>query len=454
MNRSPKPLHELFEAARTEPSPMSAQDVSELVRSAPAPGSSFFGGHTMTPLLVAATTALAALAGTLIIHQTTPTTTTVAPVKPQTAGMVTRSEGSYDTLQIHNSACGTSATMCVKREASLCTGDLSLDYLADLAKMDIENADIIDMCRGNDSMHITIVTNGVKRTTMVPLTDAPLPMMVTDAAGRGRCLERGDANADVNRLIPVESGSGAEKVIMWFSPTQEFMQALPDSLEQQMEGVMDMNVDVQMKDGNIRIRTQKKNADGSRSEDVREVQMPDLTSLRKMPEMKDFNAKLRIVMDSTNVMLKQLSTQMKDINFNIDSVMRELKVCDTSMKKIRKQSIQIRTLITSDRCNSIKAGIQELTRTSNGALSDATVFPNPAPNGSATLSFNLREDRTVSVALVDLSGTTVADLARSQRLTSGERQLPLTLTGVAAGMYVVRMQTDKGEVLTKRIIVE
>jgi len=401
----------------------------------------------MTTIIVAGTTALAALAGALIIHQS-PTTPTVEPVKPQAAGMVAGSEGANDTLRAQPSACGTSESMCVKREASLCTADLSLDYLSALATMDIENADQIDMCRGKDSMHITIVTNGVTRTTMVPLTDAPLPMMVTDAAGRGRCLERGDANADVNRLIPVESGTGSEKVIMWFSPTQEFMQALPDSLERQMEGVMDMNVDVQMKDGNVRIRTQKKHADGTRTEEVQEMHVPN------MPDMKDINAKLRIVMDSTNAMIKQLSSQMKDVNFNIDSVMRELKVCDTTVKKIRKQSIRIRTMITSDRCNSIKADIQELTRPSNGALSDATVFPNPAKNGSATLSFTLREERTVSVALVDLSGTTVADLARSQRLTSGERQIPLTLTGVAAGMYVVRMQTDKGEMLTKRIIVE
>ncbi|MBS1562128.1 MAG: T9SS type A sorting domain-containing protein [Bacteroidetes bacterium] len=454
MNRSPKPLHELIEAARAEASPMSTQDVSELVRSAPAPGSSLFGGHTMTPILVAATTALAALAGTYVILQSPPKPST-DPVKPQTASMVARSEG--PSTVDPSTAPSQPALVSIVSEADpagLCTGDLSLDYLTSLAELDIEKADQIDMCRSNDSMHITVVVNGKTRRTMVPIDDAPLPMMVTDAFGKGRCMGRVDAEADLNRLIPVESGSGPEKIIMWFSPTQAFMQALPDSLEQQMEGVMDMNVDVQMKDGNVRIRTQRKNSDGTRSEDVREMQIPDLTNLRDLPDMKDINAKLRIVMDSTNVMLKQLSTQMKDVNFNIDSMMRELRVCDTSVKKIRKQSIRIRTMLMSDRCNSIKAGIQELTRPSNGALSDATVFPNPATNGAATLSFSLRDDRTVSVALVDLSGTTVAELARSQRLSSGERQIPLTLNGVAAGMYVVRVQTEKGEVLAKRIIVE
>jgi hypothetical protein len=450
MNRSPKPLHALIEAARAEASPMSAQDVSELVRSAPAPGSSLFGGHTMTPILVAATTALAALAGTYVILQSPPKPST-DPVKTETAGMVARSETPFDTLT--PPPVRTAAVAMAGADISrLCTGDLKLDYLSTLAEMDIEDADQIDVCRGTDSMHITIVTNGVRRSTMVPLTDSPLPVMVTDVSGRGRCLHRADPDEDLNRLIPVESGKGTEKVLMWFAPTQGFFQALPDSLEREMEGVMDMNVEVQMRDGQVRIRKQKVHTDGTRTEEVEEMQMPDMKM--QMPDMKMIDQKIRIVMDSTNVMLRQLSKDMKTLHVNIDSMVRDLKVCDTSASNVRRQSIRVRTLIRSAKCQNIKAGIQELTRPSFGALSDATVYPNPATNGVTTLSFALGEERSVNVSVVDLSGTTVVDVVRGQRFTSGQRDISIPLNGIAPGMYVVKVQTEKGEVLAKRMIVE
>ncbi|CAN5505020.1 hypothetical protein BH10BAC6_BH10BAC6_09430 [soil metagenome] len=451
MNRSPKPLHELIEAARAEASPMSAQDVSELVRSAPAPGSSFFGGHAMTPILVAATTALAALAGTLVILQSPTPTPTPQPVQPELTAMAAVTlpfSTPFDTLTPPPVQACAARTSGASR-SGLCTGDLSLEYLPTLAGLDIENAEQIDMCRNNNTMHITVVTNGVTRRAVVPIDDAHLPMMVTDAIGRGRCLERGDA--DVNRLIPVESGTGSQKVIMWFAPTQEFFQALPDSLGREMEGLMDVNVDVQVRDGQMRIRTQKKNADGTRIEEVQEMMAPDMPD---MPDMEMINQKIRIVMDSTNVMLRELSKDMKMLHINIDSMVRDVKLCDTSMKTTRKQSVRIRTMVRSNRCQNIKAGIQELTRPSNGALSDATLYPNPATNGQTTLSFVLGEDRLVSVSVVDLSGATVADVVRSQRFASGMRDISIPVSGIAPGMYVVKVQTDKAEMLSKRIIVE
>lgn len=448
MNRSPKPLHELIEAARAEASPMSAQDVSELVRSAPAPGSSLFGGHTMTPILVAATTALAALAGTFVILQSPPKPST-DPVKPETAGMVARSETPFDSITPPPVQTAADAMAGVDR-SRLCTGDLKLDYLPTLADMDIEDADQIDVCRNENSMHITVVTNGVTRRAVVPIDDAPLPVMVTDASGRGRCLHRADPDEDLNRLIPVESGRGTDKVIMWFAPTQGFFQALPDSLEREMEGVMNMNVDVQIRNGQVRIRKQKVHADGTRTEEVEETSLPDM----QMPDMKMIDQKIRIVMDSTNQMLRKLSKDMKTLHVNIDSMVRDLKVCDTSSAAVRRQSIRVRTMIRSEKCQNIKAGIQELTRPSFGALSDATLYPNPATNGATTLSFALGDDRTVSVSVVDLSGTTVADVVRGQRFTSGTRDVSIPLNGIAPGMYVVKVQTEKGEMLAKRIIVE
>lgn len=403
----------------------------------------------MTPILLAATTALAALAGTLVILQSPPQPTP-QPVRPDVAGMVERSNTPFDTLtpppvQRH------AETVAGMSRSGLCTGDLSLTYLPTLAGLDIENADLIDMCRNNNSMHITVVTNGVTRRAIVPINDAPLPMMVTDAAGRGRCLERGDGEADVNRLIPVESGVGMQKVIMWFAPTQEFMQALPDSLEREMEGLMDVNVDVQVRDGQMRIRTQKKHADGTRTEEVQEMMVPNMPD---MPDVKTIDQKIRIVMDSTNVMLRQMSKNMKTLHVNIDSMVRDVRLCDTSAKTARRQSIRIRTIVQSNKCQNIKAGIQELTRPSNGALSDATLYPNPATHGATTLSFALGEDRLISVSVVDLSGATVADVVRSQRFASGMRDVSIPVSGIAPGMYVVKVQTDKGEMLSKRIIVE
>lgn len=99
-------------------------------------------------------------------------------------------------------------------------------------------------------------------------------------------------------------------------------------------------------------------------------------------------------------------------------------------------------------------GLQELHRSSNGAITSTDIYPNPVTDGAATLAFTLSEDRTLSVSLHDLSGTKVADILQQQRRTAGPGQFAFPITGVSPGMYLVSLTTEKGERTVRRLIVE
>jgi thiol-disulfide isomerase/thioredoxin len=86
-------------------------------------------------------------------------------------------------------------------------------------------------------------------------------------------------------------------------------------------------------------------------------------------------------------------------------------------------------------------------------LDNATMEVNPNPAADYTyVNMDLNEDMTASVKIFDITGKQVATLADNQAFGSGNYQLRWDIEGVAQGVYVVKIETAKGQ-LTKRLTV-
>ncbi len=89
----------------------------------------------------------------------------------------------------------------------------------------------------------------------------------------------------------------------------------------------------------------------------------------------------------------------------------------------------------------------------SGALTSLMISPNPATT-SATLRYSLASERSLAVSLYDITGNKVLDIARRTGEEAGAGELPVDLSSVAPGIYILSVVTDRGEQLTQRIVVE
>ncbi|MDZ4745252.1 MAG: T9SS type A sorting domain-containing protein [bacterium] len=183
--------------------------------------------------------------------------------------------------------------------------------------------------------------------------------------------------------------------------------------------------------------------------------------------MKLLNLKLAI--DSMTVLPKEF-LKLRDVQ--VDSLRSNKKVYNFKRKinldsttrygdSKRKQRFQSRIVIKSTTKRSKNAQVlpsvarlSDLTPTSNGAITSTTVYPNPATEGGATMSFVLSEPRTLTLTLLDLNGNVVATLTQDARRTPGKGQFAFALSNVPAGMYLATLTTDKGERAMQRLIVQ
>ena len=84
------------------------------------------------------------------------------------------------------------------------------------------------------------------------------------------------------------------------------------------------------------------------------------------------------------------------------------------------------------------------------AVNQFEVYPNPATE-IVNAKFTLTDASSVTVELLDLTGKTVKTIA-NQDMTVGTHQVPVNVSSLAAGVYMVKITTDKGSV-TERVSV-
>ncbi|HYF03486.1 MAG TPA: T9SS type A sorting domain-containing protein [Patescibacteria group bacterium] len=93
-------------------------------------------------------------------------------------------------------------------------------------------------------------------------------------------------------------------------------------------------------------------------------------------------------------------------------------------------------------------------RSASGAIINTQIFPNPVRDQHPTVKFTLKETRNVIITLHDIYGRRITELSRSTPFKGGEHSQEILLKDVQPGIYLVAIQTDRGEQAVQRIIVE
>ncbi|MEO0470364.1 MAG: CARDB domain-containing protein [Bacteroidota bacterium] len=82
---------------------------------------------------------------------------------------------------------------------------------------------------------------------------------------------------------------------------------------------------------------------------------------------------------------------------------------------------------------------------------DLHLFPNPASE-SVQLSYELPEDESISIQLLDLNGRSVKNIQSTQPQFAGTHTHKISLDDLSGGLYILRLQTPTAQ-LNKRLIV-
>lgn len=93
----------------------------------------------------------------------------------------------------------------------------------------------------------------------------------------------------------------------------------------------------------------------------------------------------------------------------------------------------------------------EVWRSDNRIMEQMQVYPNPT-EGSFTTSVNLRYARTLSISVMDISGKVVSILYKDQVQETGNREYACDISALNPGLYILFVETEKGEKFTQRII--
>jgi hypothetical protein len=86
------------------------------------------------------------------------------------------------------------------------------------------------------------------------------------------------------------------------------------------------------------------------------------------------------------------------------------------------------------------------------SISNARLYPNPASN-EALLDFKLEHSERLSITLSDITGRTVAELT-SGTFSAGTQHLKLPLSNLSAGLYMLRINGEDGQLTMPLSIVQ
>lgn len=81
------------------------------------------------------------------------------------------------------------------------------------------------------------------------------------------------------------------------------------------------------------------------------------------------------------------------------------------------------------------------------------IYPNPVTNKTANIRLELAENRNFSIAVYDISGNKVMDLANNQSFIKGQNEIALNFENISSGMYIIMLVSDKQETEMMKVIV-
>jgi hypothetical protein len=95
----------------------------------------------------------------------------------------------------------------------------------------------------------------------------------------------------------------------------------------------------------------------------------------------------------------------------------------------------------------------DLWRSCSGAIENFTVFPNPT-SGNVNVSYDLKDQREIIVAIHDLDGRKIKELSRKKSKSPGKWTENYNISDLEPGMYLLSLQTNSGAQAVQRIILK
>lgn len=247
----------------------------------------------------------------------------------------------------------------------------------------------------------------------IPLRSPVYPRLVTDAEGRTRLarfvfkniteerLALVERSLDIHALLPVfvpcgkpsaDSSHEREGYIFWYETTPELLQALPQRIREQL--VPETKVAAQVRQQMMRA-----------VRDSRPVPMP------------------AVVLQAETATGEHSAEAIPHAN---------------------------QPRLTGD-----DAVYYDMWRSAVGAITSSLLYPNPVQGLATTVRYTLEEERGLTITLHEVSGTCIAELLPPQKRARGEHNERVALPqGLAAGLYLVVLQSNRGEHAVQRLIVQ
>jgi hypothetical protein len=93
----------------------------------------------------------------------------------------------------------------------------------------------------------------------------------------------------------------------------------------------------------------------------------------------------------------------------------------------------------------------EACRNIKGKVYSCTAYPNPATN-ELKVALELEEERMVSISITDISGKAIKTVAEQKPQGKGMLEYEIAIGELKEGIYLILVETDKGERIVQRII--
>jgi hypothetical protein len=94
----------------------------------------------------------------------------------------------------------------------------------------------------------------------------------------------------------------------------------------------------------------------------------------------------------------------------------------------------------------------EVCRNNKGVITELDVFPNPAVS-QCTVLMELTSERHITLSITDVSGQLVSTVVGNKYVAKGTESFDIPLNELSDGMYLLVVETDKGERITQRLVV-
>lgn len=240
-----------------------------------------------------------------------------------------------------------------------------------------------------------------------------------------------------NRLIalhmsfPAEHG-GFQDIYVWYEPTAAFVEALPERHRAEVRSLVEVfsNVQVTPEKPEQPVTTLTYQLNAERTVSI-------------MVEDEDGN----IVYQVMNEIIQQPNFYLFYITLDQWPAGKYTVVITTWEEERIERTFEW----TGSNVSSVKK--DEAAQSRSGSLAIAEILPNPARD-NATLKYILQQDRRISANLFTLSGTMVRNIAQDRKAPAGIHDERIDLQGLEPGAYLLRLFTDKGEQVTRKIVVQ